>query len=247
MRHKFVRTILPFVVAALTGGLAGSIFTAFVNRPHHTVVTHKAVLWNAVDHRTTDLVHDLKIGNDNVQFIYTRLFDFVVQSGPGVDSASLVIRFQPDLKIFGMVAIPPEKVRPDWMKCQRSPFDASAVVCDLQNLAPGDLSHYQLSIATNQPNPATVQSLTSVVETIPYDKYLDRKILTFCVVSLCIFFASFPLVDRFRSWLEIRRLSRSFERESFKTSKREYPKIFDSDEERDALNRAFRNETVNKR
>lgn len=107
------------------------MFTAFLNRPHNTVVTHKAVLSNVVDHRTTDLVHDLKIGNDNVQFIYTRVFDFVVQSGPSVASASFVIRFQPDLKIFGMEAIPPAKVRPDWMKCQRSPFDASAVVCDL--------------------------------------------------------------------------------------------------------------------
>jgi hypothetical protein len=242
MRQEVVRTI---VVAALTGGLAGSIFTAVVTHQHPTVVTYKAVLPNVVDSRTTALVHDLKIGNDNVQSIYTRVFDFAVQSGPSVASASLVIQFQPDLKIFGMEAISPSKVRPDWIKCQQSPSDASAVVCDLQNLSPGDLNHYQLAIATNQPHGARVQSLTSSVETLPYDKYLDRKILFFCVVSLGIFFGSLPLVGRLRSWVEVRRLTRSFERESFKTSER--PKIFDSDEERDALNRAFRDETVDKR
>ena len=204
MRHDIVKTIVLAAVAALTGGLAGSIFTAVVTHQHPTVVTYKAVLPNVVDSRTTALVHDLKIGNDNVKSIYTRVFDFAVQSGPTVASASLVIYFQPDLKIFGMEAIPPSKVRPDWMKCQQSPSDASAVVCDLQNLSPGNLSHYQLSIATNLQHGAKVQSLTASVETLPYDKYLDRKILIFCVVSLGIFFGSFPLVGRLRSWLEMR-------------------------------------------
>jgi hypothetical protein len=69
MRQKIVRTITPFVVAALTGSLAGSIFTSFVNGQHHTVVTYKAVLWDLVDDKTTALVRDLKIGDDNVQVI----------------------------------------------------------------------------------------------------------------------------------------------------------------------------------
>jgi hypothetical protein len=143
-----------------------------------------------------------------------------------------------------MEAISPSKARPEWMKCQQSPHDSSAVVCDLQNLAPGELNRYQLSIATNQPHPAKAQSLTSVVEILPYDKYLDRKILIFCVVSLGIFFGSFPLIRRFRSWLEVRRLTRQFERETFKSPERKRSEIFDSDEERDALNRAIREDTV---
>jgi hypothetical protein len=241
MRQEIVRTI---AVAALTGGLAGSIFTWFVNRQHHTVVTYRAVLWNLVDDKTTALVRDLKIGNDNVKVINTRLFDFVVQSGPKADSASLVINFQPSLQIFGMKVVSPSSVRPEWIKCKQALSDSSAVVCDLQNLAPGDLNHYQLWIVTNQPHVGKIQSLNPVVEILPYDKYVDRKIFTFVLVTLGVFFASFSLVGRLRSWLEIRRLTRSLERESFKPSEREYPKIFDSDEERDALNRAFRDETV---
>jgi|SRR5215469_8663487 len=236
MRQEIVRTsVLAVVAAALTGGLAGSIFTAYVNRQHQTVVTYKGVLWNLVDDKTTGLVPDLKIGNDNVQFIYTRSFDFIVRSGPEVDSASLVITFQPNLRIFGIGWTPPSSVRPEDMKCSQVP---SAVRCDLRHLAPGDLSHYRLWIVTNQQHVGKIYSLNSVVELLPLDKYVNRKILIFCLVSVCVFFVSLYPIGRFRSWLEIQRLNRSLDREAFRPSDR--GSLFHSDADRDALEQAFR-------
>ena len=187
------KTIVLAAVAALTGGLAGSIFTAVVTHQHPTVVTYKAVLPNVVDSRTTALVHDLKIGNDNVKSIYTRVFDFAVRSGPTVASASLVIYFQPDLKIFGMEAIPPSKVRPDWM----NPPAISLRCVRRRVRPPKSFSRQSQSLPAINSDQSAARCQGSkphrVCRNPPLRQISGQENLIFCVVSLGIFFGSSPL------------------------------------------------------
>jgi hypothetical protein len=119
------------------------------------------------------------------------------------------------------------------MNCKQVDYE---VQCDLSRLAPGDLNHYQLQIATNQRHVSRIYSLDSVVESLPHDRYVDRKVSQFCVLWLCLLSGLFYFGRRFFAWLETRRFHRSLEREDFM--------IFDSNTDRDALNRAFHDESV---
>ena len=245
MRHKFVRTILPFVVTALTGGLAGSIFSSLGNLQHTTTVTHKLYTkWYGIDDSLRTLLPDAKfsIGDKDVSF-YKLTLDFLVQSGPRVESADIYVTFpkKNDNSDIRFYKLKPETFPGFRIDCTTESY---GVHCkDVGPLDPVKHHIFRLSIVTDQPHPDEIYSTTKGVELPAFDVYQRRVGIIFCVVMACLLSAMFYSGRRLVVWWETRTFNRSLNQETCRPSEPEYPKIFSSEAERDALNRAFREES----
>src|SRR4030088_530261 len=91
--------ILPLVVGIVCGGLGGSIFTWYMNRPRSTVVTYAiATTTISSPESVGGLVPDLKvmIGSGQVQSLYTFNVDLLPREGPYLDKAEFALEFYSD-------------------------------------------------------------------------------------------------------------------------------------------------------
>jgi len=81
---------IGFVVTLLSGGLAGAVFTSYVNRPKTTVLSYSLGSTTIADTEATSIIPNLKvqIGNEVIRNLYTHTVVFGVANGPQVFSFS---------------------------------------------------------------------------------------------------------------------------------------------------------------
>src|ERR1700722_2037010 len=84
------------VVGILCGGLGGSVFTWYINRPKPQIVTYNVTTISlGADPTTKNLVPNLKIqvGGENVPVMHTHTIEFNVPRESYVDSADVALCF----------------------------------------------------------------------------------------------------------------------------------------------------------
>lgn len=195
------RTNITIAILALfTGGLGGSVFTWYINRPKPTVLTYNIVTTTTgADATTKGLVPNLKlrIGDEDVPVIYTHTIDLTVQSGPQVESAQVEVPFPTGFRLFGSDFHAPTGFH--HMNCNPASY---GVQCDVGPLAPGKHNKFRISLATNQAHPDEIFTTTNKVELAKLDDYIgsDEKWYDKWSSPLIILFGFFgftTLISRF--------------------------------------------------
>lgn len=138
------------ILALLTGGLGGAVFTWFMTHPGPTTLTYNAATSSAGPNaKVKSVVPNLKlqIGNEDIDSLYTHSIDFSAKSGPQAASVTLAITFPNPLKIYGWSAHAPSGLHniacsdmPDGLKCTLGPLSTHGP------------NKFAVIIATNQPS-----------------------------------------------------------------------------------------------
>ncbi|MGA3316208.1 MAG: hypothetical protein ABSC64_07175 [Candidatus Korobacteraceae bacterium] len=98
------RWILPLMVGVLFGGLGGSVFTWWINRPKPTVVTYRVVSTALADPQATGLIPDLRvlIGAEPIQELYAHTVELVPRQGPFAERAEFAVTFSKAVHVYGV-------------------------------------------------------------------------------------------------------------------------------------------------
>ncbi|SRR6266849_7811318 len=119
--HRTYKWVLPLVVGVFCGGLGGSVFTWYINRPKSTVVTYTITSTTiAAAKSASGLVPGLKvmIDSEQVASLYTFNIEFRPRQGPYstasrsrwssrplIPSISTVLRSNPRRQLITLTAI----------------------------------------------------------------------------------------------------------------------------------------------
>lgn len=167
--------ILPFTFGALTGGLAGAVFTWFVNLPSATVVAYSISTTSVsagANVRTTVPGLRLQIGNEEVGALYTHTIDFSSPAGPHVERVEVaVIAAEPAVRTFGLSSSPPSPLHE--MTCD--PLDARSVRCKIGPIGGNNRGPFIVSWATDRPQPPRVVTTAKAVDVVPLVEYAARR------------------------------------------------------------------------
>jgi len=103
-QDRAYRWVLPLIVGIFCGGLGGSVFTWYVNRPSPTVLTYRIATTTLSAPEAVGLIPDLKvlIGGNPIQALYAYNVEFLPRQGPFVDQADIAMTFSPPARIYGI-------------------------------------------------------------------------------------------------------------------------------------------------
>jgi len=174
-------TVLAAVLTFLGGGLAGAVFTWYVNRPQPTTVTYRiATTTIGADPEARSVVPNLKIqvGKTEIAVLYVHDIEFSVPRGPHVDSGEVAITFPPSLfpgsvtstRLFGTLSESPSPVH----RIQCTPLDNGSR-CVMGPLSPANLGIFRVRVATNHPDAPRVVMVIKNVEFIKAEEFLSRE------------------------------------------------------------------------
>lgn len=195
----------PQIIAAfLGGGLAGAIFTWFVNLPQPTVVTYTRTVTALEESEVTSIIPNLKIqvGDERVKAVYVHLLNFEIHSGPYIDSLNVAITFPDKARIFGKASRAPSPVH--HIGCE-SIMDMDGVLCamaPITRLTQG-FNNYQVTLATDQKRPPVVVTAAKNVELLEASLFQARKkwpipisapALLAMSLSVILYFVVFPVL-----------------------------------------------------
>ena|ERR1019366_6716283 len=96
------RWLLPLVVGLCSGGLAGAVFTYWINRPKPTVINYRVVTTTLAAPEASGLVPGLKIliGSEPTTALYAHSVDLVAQQGPFLDSVEFALTFPSPVRVY---------------------------------------------------------------------------------------------------------------------------------------------------
>jgi len=164
-------TILTAVVAFLSGGFAGAVFTWYVNRPDVTVVTYNVSTTALGSSEAASVVPNLKIqlGSENITSLYTHTIDLIVPKGPFVDQADFAVTLPAGTHIYGTRTVSPNSVQgitctpiTDGLKCRIGPLSA--------NMA----KPFRVIVASDRGEQPGVELTAKNLELLSNREYLDR-------------------------------------------------------------------------
>lgn len=161
------------VFTFLSGGLAGAVFTWYMNHPVPTTLTYGVTTTTAgTDTTVKGLIPNLKmqIGNEEIPVVHTHAIEFVTQSGPQLEQAEIAITFSPGLRVFGMAADAPSPLHT--ITCSQIP---NGVRCIMSPLTLGNLNKYRVTVATNQREPSGIITATNKMELQNADKLVEER------------------------------------------------------------------------
>lgn len=140
---------LAIVVTLLSGGLAGSFFTYWVNRPKTTIVSYSLSSATIADTESGSLVPGLKvqIGSQDVRNLYTHSVVLTVTKGPQIDSGDIAIDFPTNTNFYGEPGITtPSPVHK--LDCGKAP---SGLICKMSPVRREDrLPPFRVSVASDE-------------------------------------------------------------------------------------------------
>jgi hypothetical protein len=98
------RWVLPLIVGVFCGGLGGSIFTWYMNRPKPTVATYRISTTTLSAPEALGLIPDLKvlIGGNPIHELYAHNIELLPRQGPFVDQAEVAFSFSAPVRIYGI-------------------------------------------------------------------------------------------------------------------------------------------------
>jgi hypothetical protein len=147
-----VLIFLPIFVALLGGGLAGAIFSWYVNRPSRTIVTYAINTTTLASPGAATIIPNLKleIGSETIKALYAHAIDLSWAKGQFVDSVEAALTFPHPVRIYGTTANAPTKLHEisciehlDGVRCSLGPISQPAT--------------YRITLATDEMTPPIVQ------------------------------------------------------------------------------------------
>ena len=173
---KNLPILLPTVLA---GGLAGAVFTWYINRPQMTTLAYTITTTAIVaDPAARSAVPNLRIqvGDEEVRSLFTHTIEFTVPAGQYAQSADVAITFSP-VRMFGMSAPPPSAVH--LLSCVPN---TNGVRCSMGPLSPRHPAAFKVTIATDRASGPKIETATRDVELVSLNDYARRG--KFWTVSL---------------------------------------------------------------
>lgn len=197
----------PQLIAVfLGGGLAGAIFTWFVNLPAPTVITYNITMTAMEESAVTSIIPNLKIqvGNERIKAIYVHVIEFAAQSGPYLDRLDVEIAFPDKVRTFGKVVNAPSDLH--HIVCQ----DANnGIVCAISpmTLQPATSETYKVIVAAAGKRGPKITTVNKNVELVEANEFRSRRTLPFLsslsvstllsftltAVTIAIYLIVFPL------------------------------------------------------
>jgi len=146
---SFPKPSLAIIATLLCGGLGGSVFTYWVNRPKTTIVSYTLSSATIADSESGSVIPGLKvqIGSQDVRNLYTHSIVLTVTKGPQIDSADVAIDFPLSTKFFAEPGIAtPSPVHK--LDCSKIP---SGLICRMSPVRREDkLPPFRVSVATDE-------------------------------------------------------------------------------------------------
>ena len=204
------------IATLLGGGLAGSVFTYWVNRPKTTVVSYGLSSATVADTESGSLVPGLRvqIGNQDIRNLYTHSIVLTVTKGPQIEAGDVAIDFPPSTKFFGEpgVATPSPVHKLD---CSKIP---SGLICKMSPVRKEDkLPPFRVSVATDEKADPELVTSTKGLELQPAQETLkaastQATYLQYALAGLGLFAA---FVTALTSWNAMRNAVREAELAKF--------------------------------
>ncbi len=155
----------------LCGGLGGSVFTYWVNRPKTTIISYNLSSATIADTQSGSIVPGLKvqIGNQDVRNLYTHSIVLTVTKGPQIDSGDVAIDFPPNTKFYGEPGIAtPSPVHK--LDCSKVP---SGLICKMSPVRREDkLPPFRVSVASDEKADPELVTSTKGLELQPAQETL---------------------------------------------------------------------------
>jgi hypothetical protein len=188
-QSRAYRWVLPLLVGIFCGGLGGSVFTWYVNRPKLTVVTYRIATTTLSAPEAVGLIPDLKvlIAGKPIQALYAHNIELLPRQGPFVEQADIAFSFSSSVRVYGihlespsalhyfecggLAANPKRTIRlPD------STIEINAVQCAMKPIffQAGDTHPFRITIATDSSEIPRVQMAAKSVELIPADQFSSK-------------------------------------------------------------------------
>jgi len=202
----------PQLVAAfLGGGLAGAIFTWFVNRPVPTFVTYSFTT-TALEESKASIIPNLtiQIGKERIKGVHVYVINFEPQSGPYLEKLDVAITFPNRVRIYGKDLKPPTKLHQ--IRCDD--FD-SGIHCTMSPLLSNGRTPkiYQVTLATDNNQLPKIVTTAKNVELLEEREFQSQQFLSIATLiknpyfwvnasAAAIYFVVFP----FFFWRRARRI-----------------------------------------
>jgi hypothetical protein len=208
-RVPFPKPSIAIMATLLGGGLAGSVFTYWVNRPKTTFVSYSLNSATIADTESGSLVPGLKvqIGNQDIRNLYTHSIVLTVTNGPQIDSGDVAIDFPPNTKFFGEPGIAtPSPVHK--LECGKIP---SGLICKMAPVRREDkLPPFRVSVATDEKADPDLVTSTKGLELQPAQETLTAasKQATYLQIALAVLTAFLISVSAFITRNAVRNAAR---------------------------------------
>jgi hypothetical protein len=200
------------VLAFLSGGLAGSVFTWFINRPEPTLLTYNtsATMTGGQSVKSTIPQLRLQIGKEEIPVVYSHSVEVSFVRGPYVDTATLALTFSPDTRIFGYTAEAPSPVHR--ISCAAI---SGGTKCELSPLNAADAGKYRITLVTDKDTAPTVVTSTKNIKLYRLEQFATSQPFWDSILSRenfpkSIAFLTFTVVYAFFTFYFLRKLKSSF-------------------------------------
>lgn len=183
--------ILPLLVGIFCGGLCGSVFTWYVNRPKPTVVTYRVATTTLSAPEASGLIPDLKVlirGNP-IQALYADNIELLPRQGPFMDQAEVAFSFSSPVHIYGIHLESPSVLH--HVDCSRFP-DPTTEISDVKcTMGPiqfrGDETRpFRVTIGTNGSDAPRVLVAAKNLELVQADQFSPKSQSDFSVLAWAV-------------------------------------------------------------
>jgi hypothetical protein len=208
-QSRAYRWVLPLVVGVFCGGLGGSVFTWYVNRPKLTVVTYRIATTTLSAPEAVGLIPDLKvlIGGKPIQALYAQNIELLPRQGPFVEQAAVAFSFSYSVRVYGIHLESPSALH--YFECSGlasnpkrtiqlpdATIEIDAVQCAMKPIffQASDTRPFRITVATDSSEIPRVLMAAKNVELIPADQFsskdrasLPPSLLTYLFIMIGLF------------------------------------------------------------
>jgi hypothetical protein len=188
-QSRAYRWVLPLIVGIFCGGLGGSIFTWYVNRPKPTVVTYRIATTTLSAPEAAGLIPDLRvlIAGAPIQALYAHNMELLPRQGPFVDQADVAFSFSSPVRIYGIHEESPSVLHhlecvgfaatsKSIIQLPSATNEVSSVQCTMRPILfqAGDTRPFRVTIATDRSEVPRVLIAAKSLELVPADQFSSK-------------------------------------------------------------------------
>lgn len=168
--------IVTAIISFLSGGLAGAVFTWWVNRPEATTVTYSVNSITIADPTTIGVVPklQLRIGAEDVGALYTQSVLLSSPGGPHLDRIEVALHFEPTtgqpLRVFGLASDSPTPLHS--IQCAEL---KSGARCTLGPVSSSNSGPFRITIASNEKSAPKVITTAKGVQLLNAESFLKTQ------------------------------------------------------------------------
>ena len=195
------RWVLPLIVGIFCGGLGGSVFTWYVNRPRPTVLTYRIATTTLSAPEAVGLIPDLKvlIAGKPIQALYAHNIELLPRQGPYIEQADVAFSFSSSVRVYGIHLESPSALH--YLECSGRALkktiqlpdattEINAVRCTLKPIyfQASDTRPFRITIATDSSEIPRVLMAAKNVELVPADEFSPKERLStsYLVTALAV-------------------------------------------------------------